>query len=225
VVTSVSGCTLEDETVRLKVTDKIKIEPITNNTTSEGILNLTIYNNYSGTLKVNKKNFQIKGEDVTLKDTHPKLFILNLTIHENASETFGKGEVRKITIRHAQFPNVFLDELLYESGNVKLNVDLTKNSDVVVIVEPSIFKTNYFIFTMVFIASIVVLALVLGRKQPTPTVGKNLCQFCLNDLSKTGDKEKLFCDKWRTRTRRCGEGPFCSKRCLKYHQEDVPHEN
>ena len=221
---SSAGCTYTDETVKMVVTDRKIIEPGNQTAGQIGIMNLTIHNEHNGELSVTEDNFQITGEDVTMVGTILNLYITNFTIIDNASSKVKKGESRKIVIEHIQYDDVILKKITFKNGDIELGIDLTKEKEDEVLVTPSVFKTNYFIFTLVFIISIVMLLIILGRQRSAPPVGRNLCKFCLEDLSKIDEKDRLYCNKWKTRTKRCGEGPFCSKRCLEYHLEDVTHE-
>lgn len=222
-----SGCTLRDETVRMVATGHSIIEDENASVPLYGILNLTIYNDYSKTLLFTEHQFLLKGHDVSEagKRSHPKLFILNFTIVGNASSELPKGESRSVSIEHIMFERVQMDDVTYEYEDVVITFDLKEEEEMTVVMQPSFFKTNYFIFTIVFVGTLIMLAAMLGRKQKAPAPAKNLCRFCLDDLSKMDDKKKFYCKMWKTRTKRCGEGPFCSERCLNYHQEDVSHEN
>jgi hypothetical protein len=224
---AVAGCTLEDETVKIVITDTVTIEPTDNSTERIGIINLTFQSDSSDEVPVKEQYFKIVGELIIKNNTSPVLFITNFTIHgENVSDVLEKGEKRTVTIEHIQFPNVRVKSLTYEYSNLEMAIDLLKNErKSEIVVQPSFFKTNYFIFILVFGTSLLMLAALLGRARPPPEVKRNVCKFCLEDLSQIDDKNKLYCKKWKGRTRRCGEGPFCSERCLQYHWEDEEHEN
>ncbi|UCH89999.1 MAG: hypothetical protein JSV49_04985 [Thermoplasmata archaeon] len=220
-----TGCTLEDETIKIVVTGQKVVEPANATEPLTGIINLTIYNDQSDKITILPEYFTLEGKIETSENTKPILYFINFTILDNGTAELSSGENRRIAIRHIIFENTIITKLTYEYSELKLTVDLTKDTEEELVVEPGFFKTNYFIFILVFGVSIIILAILLGRQRPTPSSSRNVCKFCLEDLSGVADKDKLYCSKWKTRARRCGEGPFCSERCLKYHQEDVTHEN
>jgi hypothetical protein len=163
---------------------------------------------------------------VNTSSTTLKLTIYSIQIHDNGTEFIGQGESRKLTIVHSLFENITIRSITYKYREIKIALeDLSKDKEGLIIAEPAVFKSNYFMIVMVFVVGILAALIIMGKKEKTPAPGKNVCRFCLDDLSSIDPKDRIYCKKWLTRTKRCGEGPFCSERCLKYHWEDVTHEN
>ena len=222
----ISGCTLVDETVSVKVTEQSTQTTTEPDKQPQGILNLTIKNGFSETIRVNESNFELIGKRINGSSTTLRLTIYGVNIHDNGTEFIEQGETRKLSIEHALFENVTLKSINYDYGEIEITIeDLSKNKEGKIIAEPSIFKSNYFLIVMVFLVGILTAMIIMGKKEKAPTPGKNVCRFCLEDLSDIDAKDRIYCKKWLTRTRRCGDGPFCSERCLKYHWEDITHEN
>jgi len=48
------------------------------------------------------------------------------------------------------------------------------------------------------------------------------CLICFNEIPKG---KEIYCNSWKSETRICNKGPFCSKRCLKKHIEEIDHEH
>jgi hypothetical protein len=48
------------------------------------------------------------------------------------------------------------------------------------------------------------------------------CLICFDEIPKG---KEIYCSSWKSETRICNKGPFCSKRCLKKHIEKIDHEH
>lgn len=222
---AVSGCTLQDETVSIEVTNKTTIETNSTSVPYIGTLNLTVENGHSEKISVNQTYFQLTGQYILSQGTKPRLPIIGFAIRNNGSEMVEQGESRDITITHVLHENVRLLELSYQYKDIEIVMNLSEKDEGSVVVTPSFFKTNYFIVVIVLVFGLGLALVFLGRGAQAPSTGKNQCRFCLKDLSDVPEEKRFYCKKWKSRTKRCGEGPFCSKEHLEYHWEDVSHEN
>jgi hypothetical protein len=224
-VISVSGCTLEDETVEIKITDTVVLETGSATEPFIGIVNFTVINDQSGKIRVNETNFKLTGQNILAHGTKPKLHIRSFTLHDNGTGTIKSGKKQDITITHTLHENTVLLVLDYEYDDIEISLNLSKKQEADVVVTPSFFSTNYFLLIIVLVFGLGIAVIFLGKSEDAPKRGKHECRFCLKDLSKAGEGGKIYCQKWKTRTKRCGEGPFCSQEHLDYHWEDVEHEN
>ena len=221
---SVSGCTLQDETVDISITDMRIVETNSSAQPFYGILNLTVVNDNSGKIRVNASNFQLLGQNVLFERTRPKLLIKELEILDNETEVIDGPGRRHISITHELHENVVLLEITYKYDDIEIKINVSKSDEGEAVVTPSFFSTNYFLVVIVLVFGISIALIFLGRSESGPKPGKNECRFCLMDLSDVPEKKRIYCTKWKTRTKRCGEGPFCSQEHLEYHWEDTEHE-
>jgi len=222
----ISGCTLVDETVKIKITDQNTLESVEPQKHYVGVLNLTVYSDFSETIKISRNNIQLIGVHVNNTSTKLVLEIYSFDILDNRTEFLEKGEKRSLTITHALFENITLYSVKYKYRDIEITLDkLSKKKEGESVVQQSFLKSNYFMIVLIFLVGILAAMIIMGKKEKTPQPGKNVCRFCLKDLSGIDEKKRVYCNKWLTRTRRCGAGPFCSKKCLKYHWEDISHEN
>lgn len=74
------------------------------------------------------------------------------------------------------------------------------------------------------IALISVISLVIWTidvKKTKDEKENNKCIICFRDIPK---EEELFCKSWKTKTRICNNGPFCSKECINKHINSSVHD-
>ena len=105
-------------------------------------------------------------------------------------------------------------ELIYRDGDIEYTAKIEENYQ----------KRNpllYISIVIFFVGAIYVYFIIKKPKIEKWDVKTKGCQIC---GKKEWDGEKLRCKSWKTPSRICNEGPFCSLDCLKKHTTLINHE-
>jgi hypothetical protein len=92
--------------------------------------------------------------------------------------------------------------------------------------ESSEINNQFFIMSLIILIIIEVAVFIgiidLQQKMKKRTRPFEECIICLKDIP---NGNEIFCENWISETGRCGDGPFCSKKCLKLHLRREIHEH
>ena len=105
---------------------------------------------------------------------------------------------------------------------VGIGVALLLSLVMVVFFESACFFYIAILLVMAFVGMIAFYIARIKAVQPKKDRAINRCPICGTKVIKDAG---VLCPSWKTRTRRCDAGPFCSKKCLKEHHKQTRHEH